>query len=250
MIAADQATTVPLPLRVVTSSLGEGVIRHPSLDPAASENIRSWCQELGVPIEQTVGIYITYGENHTYTEIVEVSSTLSKEGASTAAGWIKADAIVTKMPVIALVLPVADCNAVTYIDPVKGVVALAHLGWHSSVNDLATRVIEYMVQRQGSNPADILIYNSPSIRAKSYHFTYLDQTPITTWRSEPYAIRQPDGNYAIDLVQYNYDQWIRAGIQPQHIEIADVDSATSDNYPSARMGDGSRFAVIAMICAA
>lgn len=70
---------------------------------------------------------------------------------------------------------------------------------------------------------------------------------MTYWHAEPYATLQPDGRYAIDLVQYNYDQWITAGILPEHIEVVGVDTAQSDDYPSHFAGQKSRFAVLAMI---
>ncbi len=245
MIAADQPKKLLPQVFAAVSSLADGAIRHPSLDVAASANIQRWCSVLSVALAQTIGLYVTYGDDHTYTDIVDVPAALDIRGASTKKGWVRADALVTNVPDIALLLPVADCNAVIYADPVQHVVALAHLGWHSTVNDLAGKLVEHMVERYGSSPADIRIYNSPSIRAESYRFTYLEQTPLTAWHNEPYAILQPDDTYAIDLVTYNYDQWIRAGIMPDNIEVSLVDTATSPDYPSARQGSNSRFAVLA-----
>ena len=244
MIAADQPKKLPAQVFAAVSCLADGVIRHPSLDAAAPANIRSWCSVLNVPLEQTVGLYVTYGDDRSYTDIAEATTTLDAKGASTEKGWMRADALVTNLPDIAVLLPVADCNAVIYADPKRRVVALAHLGWHSTVNNLAAKVVQHMATRYDSNPADIFIYNSPSIRAQSYLFTHLAQTPITTWHTPLYSTPQPDGRYAIDLPAYNYDQWIAAGILPEHIEMSDVDTATSDSYPSHSMEQGSRFAVL------
>lgn len=247
MIAADQPTIFPSNFFVASSSLNEGVIRHPSLDPAASDNIVAWCTELGVPTERTVGLYLTYGEGRTYTDIVELESPIDASGASTIAGWIEADAFVTKVPGVAMLLPVADCNAVVYVDPVRQVMALVHLGWQATVSNLASKVVDYMIEHYDSRPEDLLIYNSPSIRAQSYHFTHLADFGDARWHQPPYATPQPDGTYAIDLVRYNYDRWREAGILPEHIEIVAVDTATSDNYPSHFAGQNSRFAVLAML---
>ncbi len=247
MIAAHQAHIFPEQYFVATSSLKNGVIRHPSLDPAAPDNIRAWCRQLEIPLEQTVGLYITYGEGRTYTDIVKIAEPLDAQGASAEEGWVKADAFVTQVPSLAMLLPVADCNAVVYVDPVQNVMALAHLGWHSTVHNLASKLVEYMAEQYGSVPSDILIYNSPSIRANSYTFTHLAETDSTRWHAEPYAAQQSDGTYAVDLVKYNYDQWCEAGILPENIEITDVDTATSSDYPSHFAGQNSRFAVLAMI---
>lgn len=247
MIDAHQASIFPPQFLVATSSAADGAIRHPSLDPLAAGNIRRWCAQLAVPLEQTVGLRITYGDARTYTDIVELEAPLVAEGAAANEGWIAADAFVTRTPGVAMIVPVADCNAVVYVDPVKNVMALAHIGWHSTVRNLASGVVRYMVQHYGCDPRDILVYNSPSIRAGSYRFTFLEPTDITQWHAEPYATRQPDGTYAIDLVAYNHDQWVSAGVLPEHIEVVDVDTATSDTYPSHFAGQKSRFAVLAMI---
>lgn len=247
MIAADQVSIFPPDYRVATSSLAEGTIRNPSLDADASANITAWCAALAVPFEQTVGLAITYSEERTYTDVVTVDGALDGNGAATARGWIKGDAIITTTPGLALILPVADCNAVVYVDPVHHVVALLHLGWHATIRNLASKVLDHMVEQYGSRPEDILIYNSPSIHASSYRFTHLSPVGDPNWRQEPYAVLRSDGTYAIDLVQYNYDQWMRRGIQPDNIEIADVDTAASDDYPSHFAGQKGRFAVLAML---
>lgn len=247
MITSDQPTIFPEGFFVVTSSSAEGVIRYPPLDDAAPRHIRAWCRQLDIPLQQTVGLYITYGDKRTYTDIVELTDSIATQDASTKEGWVAADAFVTSQAGIAMLLPVADCNAVVYVDPVRKVMALAHLGWHSTVRNLASKVVHHMVTHFQSQPEDILIYNSPSIRAASYHFTHLAQTDITHWHAEPYAVRQADGAYAIDLVKYNYDQWCEAGIVPKNIQVIDVDTATSGDYPSHFTGQNSRFAVMAMI---
>ena len=247
MIAADQASIFPRQFFVATSSGVNGVIRHPSKDKNASRSITKWCQELQVPLGSTVGLYITYGPDRSYTDIAVADRVLDEHGASTEQGWIMADALVTTTPGLALILPVADCNAVVYADPVHNVLALAHLGRHATVRNLAAKLVTYLQQRYGTQPADILVYNSPSIRPESYRFAYLEPAEYTDWQREPYATLQPDGTYAIDLVRYNYDQWVAAGITPGHIEIANVDTAKSSAYPSHFTGDTSRFAVLAMI---
>lgn len=247
MIPAHQPTTLPLPFFVATSSSANGSIRHPGADAGAAKTIAKWCQALHVPVEYTVGMLLTYGDGRTYTDIVELDAVPSVHGAASKDGWLEADAFVTDAPSIAMLLPVGDCNAVVYADPVRHVMALAHLGWHSTVRDLAKKVVEYMHTRYGSEPSDILIYNSPSVRAQSYRFAYLEQTELTRWHAEPYAVRQPDGRYAIDLLQYNRDQWAEAGVRSENIEVVDVDTATSEQYPSHSTGQRERFAVLAMM---
>ena len=247
MIAAHQASNLPAQFFVATSSHKNGTIRHPALDKSAAKNIKAWCQDLRVPLASTVGLYVTYGTEHSYTDIVRVDAPLDAAEASIPEGWLHADALVTDVPGLALLLPVADCNAVVYADPVKGVIVLAHLGWHATIRDLAAKVVRYLAEEYGSRPEDISVYNSPSIRADSYRFTHLENTDQTLWHNEPYAVRQPDATRAIDLVKYNYDQWTQAGILPEHIEIVGIDTAKSKDYPSHFAGETGRFAVLAML---
>lgn len=255
MIAADQPKIFPDDVLAAVSSNSNGTIRHPTLDPFASGNIRKWCGELGVEIGQTVGVYITYGDDHTYRTIVDVEEPLSREGCATPDGWQKADALVTNVPGIGLLLPIADCNAVTIYDPTNHVIALAHLGWHATVNNLARELISHLVKTYGSRPADLLISFSPSIRRESYVFETLDMTDDTTWHIEPYATKRQDGKYEIDLVAYNVDQLVDRGVTRDHIEISPVNTATSEHYYSHFMRHQlgqtpkttNRFAVVAMM---
>lgn len=247
MIQRDQPTIFPERFFGAVSCFNEGAIRHPSKDQASPGNIRRWCAELKIPLAHTVGLFITYAEENTYTVIKQVTAPLSNEGASSEDGWIMADALVTTTPGLAMILPVADCNAVLYVDPVQGVMALAHLGWHATVRNLASKLVAYLHEHFDTNPKDILIYNSPSIRAESYRFDYLSQTDSTRWYAEPYATKLPQGGYAIDLVAYNMDQWLAAGVLPGNIQVSPINTASSDDYPSHRMEQNSRFAALAMI---
>ncbi len=255
MIAADQPTIFPNNLLVAVSSVQNGTIRHPAKDPAAPQYIAAWCRQLGIPQNATAGLYITYGDARSYTEIKEVNTELCAEGAVSEQGWVKADALITSRAGLALILPVADCNAVTVYDSANKVLALAHLGWHATVNNLASVLVGRLRQSYGTNLKDVLVSFSPSIRKDSYIFDTLKATPITDWHQEPYATKQADGRYKIDLLAYNLDQFIQAGVAPGSIEISPVDTATSDNYFShfARhtLGDHhrtkGRFAVLAMM---
>lgn len=255
MIQADQPAIFPNSVLVATSSMANGTIRHPNLDTFASGNIRKWCSELGVPIGDSIGLKITYGDDRSYTNIATVTKSLDRQGAATPKGWQPADAFVTSAPGLAMLLPVADCNAVTLYDPAHHVLALAHLGWHSTVNNLASKLVDYMVERFAVTPATLLVHFTPSIRKESYHFKTLEPTHYTDWHNEPYAIKLPNGKYAIDLVAYNVDQLVSKGVVAKNIEISPINTAENAHYNShfARHTEGDtarttgRFACLAML---
>lgn len=255
VIAKDQPTIFHDDILVAVSSVQDGTIRHPSKDTQAPESIRRLCGTLGIVLGKTVGLYITYGDDRSYADIVDVRQTLDTQGAAVEAGWIKADALVTAAPGVALLLPVADCNAVIMYDPARKVIALAHLGWHATVNNFAAKLVRHLQKTYHTNPADLLVSFPPSIRKESYVFDYLEPTKITDWHAEPYATKGEGGKYHIDLVAYNIDQLTGAGVALGNIEVSPVDSAKDGNYYSHfmrhQLGDhpkaNGRFAVLAMI---
>lgn len=255
MIQSHQASIFPDDIIVATSSREQGSIWHPDRDERGAERIDAWLSSVGIDPRKSVGIQVTYGDDRSYADIIDITEPAGSAGLLTADGWRPGDAFATTTPGIGMLIPVADCNAVVCYDPVKKVLALAHIGWHSTVNNLASKVVQHMSVQYGSQPADILVYISPSIRRESYRFTHLDTTPDVSWHAEPYATKQSDGTYAIDLLQYNIDQLIGAGVLGSHIEIVDTDTATDDKYYShfARHSEGQtdrtsgRFAVAVQI---
>lgn len=254
MIADHQPKIFPRAILAAVSSRENGCIRAPILSPESAQNVEKWCTLLGIVASKTVGLYVTYGAGRSYTHIISVSEG-GDQGALDQTGWVEADAIVTDTPGVALILPIADCNAVIIYDPEQRVIGLAHLGWHSTVNNLARELVEYLTTKYHSKPGSLLVYFSPSIRKESYRFDRLEDTLDTSWHREPYAILQPNGEYHIDLVKYNIDALIASGVQESHIEVCPVDTCADQRYNShfARHQEGTtsrtteRFAALAMI---
>ena len=58
---------------------------------------------------------------------------------------VTADAAVTDIPDLALVIQVADCQAVLLFDPEKQVIANVHSGWRGSVANILGRCVGTMV---------------------------------------------------------------------------------------------------------
>ncbi len=73
-----------------------------------------------------------------------------------AAGVQTADAMVTDIPDLALVIQVADCQPVLLVDPVKKVVANIHSGWKGSISNIIGKCVDAMHDTFGSDPGDIL----------------------------------------------------------------------------------------------
>jgi len=79
----------------------------------------------------------------------------------------KADALVTKLPHLALGVLTADCVPVLLADTENGVIGAAHAGWPSAFGGIVTNTVTVMKQ-QGAEVSKIKAVIGPSIRRESY----------------------------------------------------------------------------------
>ncbi len=143
-------------------------------------------------------------------------------------GAMEADALITNTPGVFLALLTADCLPMILYDPVKQIVALAHVGWQSSEAKLARRVVEALRENWGSHPSDLIVAAGPGIQAESYQKEKPKVAGIIGWK--PFLKTQPDGLMSIDLIGYNRDQLAKAGVLPQHITFHPIDTAASPEF--------------------
>jgi hypothetical protein len=81
---------------------------------------------------------------------------------------LKADAILTDRPEVTLLMRFADCVPVLLHDPVRGAVGMVHAGWLGTVRRVVREAVLRMVDRFGTNPADVHAGIGPSIAAHHY----------------------------------------------------------------------------------
>ncbi|MDR1300187.1 MAG: laccase domain-containing protein [Candidatus Nomurabacteria bacterium] len=138
-----------------------------------------------------------------------------------------ADALFTKDKNLALFLPLADCLGAVIYDTKNGVLAVAHLGRHSTEQHGARKVIEYMKKEFGSKPANIKVWFSPSADKGNY--------PL----------------YAFDnqsLQDVNVGHLAEVGVPLENMTRNTVDTTTDDDYFSHSQGDkDKRFAIVAYV---
>lgn len=163
---------------------------------------------------------------------------------------IVADALITKEKGMFLFLVVADCLPIIFYDPVKTLAGLAHVGWKGTDQKLAKKVVQKL-SKLGSHPKDLLVGIGPGIHKKSYVHKDPSQNRRENWK--PFLQDLPDGQTAIDIVGYNVQQTIDAGIPKENIEVSDINTAVSDDffshYRSKRTGEpeGRFAAVVGMV---
>lgn len=229
MISSDQPTIFdPQKVRVVVSSKSDGNTK-PEWGPLdeTQQAVKKLAKATELDVSHVVVMDVG-ADQGTWDEIVDVTSAEGR-GVVDPKERIAADALVTNVPNVGLLLPVADCNAVAIHDPVHNVLAVVHLGWQSTVAELATKIVQYLQGKHHSSAPDLRIYLSPAIKAESYVFAEVSQVDDPAWKD---FLRKTDKGYGVDLPGYNRQRFIDAGVLPEHIEVSSVNTATSDNYYS------------------
>lgn len=125
-----------------------------------------------------------------------------------------ADALISRLSGVGLMIKVADCQAVFVVDPVRQVVANVHCGWRGSVQGILGKVVDLMANLFGSRPAYLLATIGPSLGPCCAEFcNYPQELPASFL---PFRI----GNNHFDFWTISRRQLEEAGLRPEHIEIA------------------------------
>ena len=159
------------------------------------------------------------------------------------------DALVTNTPGVCLLVFTADCTPILFHDPVTGAVGAAHAGWRGTVQSIAAKTVEVMVNQCGCDPKNIRAAIGPNIG--QCHFETDADVPeavLSAFGEEAAAFIEKRGEkYHIDLKAVNALVLRRAGVR--QIEISeDCTMCQPHRFWSHRYtkGDrGSQGAVIA-----
>ena len=82
------------------------------------------------------------------------------------------DGIITSQRGIVLGVYVADCCAVYIVDPKAPAIGLIHSGRKGTELDIVTKAIREMMDRFGSDPAEMVVQLSPCIRPPHYEVDF------------------------------------------------------------------------------
>lgn len=121
-----------------------------------AENRARMAGELGVRSHALVSLYQIHS-----AEVVTVDS------AWPPAERPKADAMVTRVPHLALGVASADCGPVLFADPHAGVIGAAHAGWKGAVGGVLENTVARM-EELGASRADIVAVLGPTIGPGAY----------------------------------------------------------------------------------
>lgn len=80
---------------------------------------------------------------------------------------IESDAMVTRLPELALGILTADCAPILFVDPETSIIGAAHAGWRGAVDGIIGNTVAAMVDL-GADPARIRAAIGPTISADNY----------------------------------------------------------------------------------
>ena len=129
---------------------------------------------------------------------------------------LPADAMVTALPNLALVVKHADCQPCLLFDPEHTVIGAVHSGWKGSCLNIYKATVEYMQSQFNTNPEQLIACIGPSLGPCHAEFiNWRDELPASF---EPF--RCQDSHF--DFWAISRHQLQACGLAPEHIEIAKI----------------------------
>ncbi|BAS27695.1 multicopper polyphenol oxidase [Limnochorda pilosa] len=180
---------------------------HVGDDPeAVRENRRRALEAAG-----TERAWLTLGQQVHGDRVLRVGRAERGAGASDAGTALPAtDGLVTREPGVVLGVLVADCIPLLLADPEAGVVAAAHAGWRGTLDGIAERAVEVMVEA-GARPSRILAAMGPSIGLCCYRVSEDLAERFVNAFGDSVVRPAPEGPH-LDLRLANRSRLLAAGV--------------------------------------
>ena len=183
------------------------------------------------------------------TDILHVDS--SKKGCGMLTkGGMQADCLIVNETRLFLFMLTGDCLPIIVRDQQRGIIALAHISRSNTSQLFAQTIIQMMIADYGCQVSDLKVTIGPCIHKESYIKQNVPEQAMPGWRE--FTTTTTRGSVMIDLLGYNIQQLVGAGIVRDQMSISTIDTAQSDNYyshrRSVRNGEPEgRFATVAGI---
>jgi YfiH family protein len=126
---------------------------------------------------------------------------------------LRADAIVTATPGLAIAVLTADCQPVLFRDAEAGVIAAAHAGWRGALDGILEATVEEM-EAAGADRSRIRAAIGPTISQTSYEVgqEFLERFCDDDPENARFFINGADGKYLFDLPGYGLSRLRAAGL--------------------------------------
>jgi purine-nucleoside/S-methyl-5'-thioadenosine phosphorylase / adenosine deaminase len=126
----------------------------------------------------------------------------------------RADAVVTRTPMLAIGVSTADCGPLLFADAEAGVIGAAHAGWRGALTGVVEATLAAM-EKLGADRARIAVALGPTIRQANYEVgpEFVDRFTAAGIDNARFFAPSPNAGHAMfDLTGYIADRIQRAGV--------------------------------------
>ncbi|MFO7987829.1 MAG: peptidoglycan editing factor PgeF [Desulfatiglandaceae bacterium] len=154
-----------------------------------------------------------------------------------------ADALITDLPHVAILIKQADCQSVILFDPETRVVANVHCGWRGNVKNILGQVVHRMNREFGSTPHRMVAAIGPSLGPCCAEFVDFEDYFPDLFREF-----RVNANH-FDLWAISRYQLIRAGVPKENIACAQICTRCRTDLFYSYRGEGTtgRFGTVVML---
>ena len=153
-----------------------------------------------------------------------------------------ADALITQIFDVALMVRTADCLPIFLQDAVTGAVGLIHAGWRSTELHIAEKTVAAMQKNFGTEPRNLQAGFGPAIRTCCYEVGREFQSKF------PDGVDQRQDNFFLDLIRVNRSQLIRSGVGEDRITDCGLCTACDSQFFSYRRDGAAAGRHLSLIC--
>ncbi|ERT59562.1 YfiH family protein [Megasphaera vaginalis (ex Srinivasan et al. 2021)] len=184
---------------------------------AVLENRRRFCRCTGCDLRRLTTVRQAHGDH-----VVSVGRSEIGNGAGGyAAGLVHADALITALRDVPLLVTAADCLPVILYDPIRRVTAAIHIGWQGTVGKLALKTLLAMELAYGSSPQDMLAYIGPFAGAAHFAVSRTIAAAVAALGTAyGQTVVKEGGQYFLDLQRANYLLLLEGGVRAACIEVS------------------------------
>lgn len=145
------------------------------------------------------------------------------------------DAMVTKVPGLALAILTADCVPILFFDPDARVIGAAHAGWKGGLGGIVEATIEAM-EAIGADSGHVVAAIGPAIGQASYEVgpEYRDRFLAENSANERFFDNGKDDRFHFDIQGYVHARLVRAGVSRIDLIAHDTCAMEAEYFSNRR----------------
>lgn len=174
-----------------------------------NKNRKLVSEALNIQLQDIFYTHQTHSKNISIVDEEHVAYAESREVQNT-------DAFITQLKKTALLITIADCQAILMYDPVKQVIANIHAGWKGLEKDISGATIQLLKKKFKVDPATLLAAISPSLGPCCAFFS----NPKTELPQQFHEYI--DAQKRVDLWNFSINQLQQHGLKRENIELAKI----------------------------